>query len=74
MTRLPRRWIAQTRNGLTYHTNPRGPVPRGWKVEVIETETVADVLVDIIMAALLALAMLCAVIGAVWLLGWVGVL
>lgn len=59
---------------MIYHTAPKGPLPRGWKVEVIQAETIADVLMDIAMAALLALAMICAVIGAVWLLGWVGVL
>lgn len=74
MKRLPKTWIAQSRNGWIYHTAPKGPLPRGWEVEVIQAETIADVLVDIAMGALLALAMLCAVIGAVWLLGWVGAL
>lgn len=41
---------------------------------MVRTETVADIAMDILGAALLAGAMLLAVIGTIWLLGKVGIL
>lgn len=65
--------IMRTRNGLVYHP-AIGRMPKGWRAEVVRTETPLDVAADILLAVLEAAGALALLLGVVWLLGKAGVL